>query len=91
MSKIEARRGAGRERVARKDLGATDDLREAGSLELVPPPAPECGCREALRRLLTARDRYLAALGDGTAPFKLPEEDEYLEALAAARGLCSGG
>jgi hypothetical protein len=61
--------------------------REAGSLELAPPPQPECDCRDALRRILTARDRFLAALGDGSAPFKLPEEDEYLEALSAARSL----
>jgi hypothetical protein len=58
--------------------------REAGSLELAPR---ECDCRTALQRILTARDRFLAALGDGSAPFKLPEEDEYLEALSAARSL----
>jgi len=58
-----------------------------GGLELAPPPEPECDCRAALRRLLSARDRYLAALGDGSAPFKLPEEDEYLDSLAAAREL----
>jgi hypothetical protein len=61
--------------------------RETGGLELAPPPQPGCDCRAALRRILTARDRFLAALGDGSAPFKLPEEDEYLEALSAARGL----
>jgi hypothetical protein len=88
-STIESLRDEGREAEAgtRCDAGA----REAGALELAPPPEPECDCRAALRRILGARDRYLAALGDGAAPFQLPEEDEYLASLAAARDLFAKG
>jgi hypothetical protein len=90
-STIESLRDDGRAVEARTRCDATPEAREAGALELAPPPEPECDCRAALRRILGARDRYLAALGDGAAPFQLPEEDEYLASLAAARDLFAKG
>jgi hypothetical protein len=86
-STTECLREDGREAEAPAGVPARGARRETGGLELAPPPSAECDCRASLRRILTARDRYLAALGDGSAPFNLPEEDEYLEALSAARSL----
>jgi hypothetical protein len=90
-STIESLRDEGREAAVPTRCDATPVAREAGALELAPPPEPECDCRAALRRILSARDRYLAALGDGAAPYQLPEEDEYLASLAAARDLFAKG
>jgi hypothetical protein len=82
----DGRESAGESRARCDSPGHPD----GAGLELAPPPGPECDCRSALRRILIARDRYLAALGDGLAPFDLPEEDEYLTAIAAARDLVHG-
>jgi hypothetical protein len=87
---IETWRDERPESPARAACDGRRGFEEGRGLELAPPPGPECECREALKRVLAARDRYLAALGDGTAPFQLPEEDEYLASLAAARTLFAG-
>lgn len=90
-STIESLRDDGQEAAERARCDRRPGGHESAVLELAPPPEPECDCRAALRRLLGARDRYLVALGDGVAPFHLPEEDEYLASLAAARDLFAKG